>query len=94
MQRLNIASNYRKKQQDLSFWLRRDRSTNPNGRNNHIGLYLFIFSQNGFELGQDFIGRVNRLPGRTPGCPWSPEFEESSFRLVIQGPIRLRYPNP
>jgi hypothetical protein len=29
---------------------------NPDGRNNYIRRYLFIFSQNGFDLGQNFIG--------------------------------------
>jgi hypothetical protein len=66
----------------------------PGGRNNCVRRYLFIIYQNG-DLGQDFIGCFNRLPGcvqfgefrlRSSGCPWSPEFEDSSSRLVVQGP--------
>jgi signal transduction histidine kinase len=43
-QRLNIPSNCRKEQQDLSFRFWRDRSMNPDGRNNRVRGYLCIIS--------------------------------------------------
>ena len=37
---------------------------NPDGRNDGVIRYFFIISQNSFDVGQDFIGRSNHLPGQ------------------------------
>jgi hypothetical protein len=37
---------------------------NPDGRNNRVRRHLSVISQNGVDLGQNFIDRFNGLAGR------------------------------